>query len=323
MKRSLLPCRVALCLLVTLGGISCKLEFNLVPKDALVAEEDAAVSGDDAGLQDGSLQTDGCGLGDGSSDADVVDATGSVCGDQVLQEGEDCDGTDLGGRSCVTEGWVAGHLACDEVCRLDASDCRNSCGIGPSGPCPASSVQDDFNGAEVARFWSDPLVTGNLSFTVTDGQLVVDAPCDATGYVVLTTENILDLVTYETTVEMVQPFEACNGEEVTLAVENGDESVLVGLGVVRDSLILYRYDGDSTPLMARPFDPDAHHYLRLSALGELLMAETSPDGHVWTEIGVISAPFPMDQVRLSLLVGIWRSCDVALEARLDQFNILP
>lgn len=54
---------------------------------------------------------------------------GASCGDGVLDEGEECDGEDLGGKSCsdVDAAFVGGTLACGASCTFDTSACE----IGP------------------------------------------------------------------------------------------------------------------------------------------------------------------------------------------------
>jgi hypothetical protein len=56
------------------------------------------------------------------------------CGDGMIQddEGEHCDGTELGGASCLSLGYERGELSCTEACRHDVSDCVRSgiCGDG-------------------------------------------------------------------------------------------------------------------------------------------------------------------------------------------------
>jgi len=54
------------------------------------------------------------------------------CGNAVLEEGEACDGPDLGGHSCQDQGFVTGVLACSADCILDTSGCSQgpSCGNG-------------------------------------------------------------------------------------------------------------------------------------------------------------------------------------------------
>jgi hypothetical protein len=48
---------------------------------------------------------------------------GPACGDGVLDAGEDCDGLDLGGETCATQGFLGGPLACDGACAFDTTGC--------------------------------------------------------------------------------------------------------------------------------------------------------------------------------------------------------
>ncbi|MBZ9569722.1 PKD domain-containing protein, partial [Patescibacteria group bacterium] len=45
------------------------------------------------------------------------------CGNGIREAGEDCDGADLGGESCITLGFVGGVLACNPGCTFDTSGC--------------------------------------------------------------------------------------------------------------------------------------------------------------------------------------------------------
>ncbi len=48
----------------------------------------------------------------------------STCGNEVIDGNEQCDGPQLGGETCVTQGFDLGTLRCDPVlCRLDTSSC--------------------------------------------------------------------------------------------------------------------------------------------------------------------------------------------------------
>jgi hypothetical protein len=55
---------------------------------------------------------------------------GPVCGDDVADPGEDCDGTDLAGQTCVTQGFGGGTLACADDCTFDTTACTDNCGNG-------------------------------------------------------------------------------------------------------------------------------------------------------------------------------------------------
>lgn len=70
------------------------------------------------------------------------------CGDGILQEseGENCDGSDLGGQDCLSLNRGQGTLRCTERCRFDVSGCENSavCGDGvilaPFEQCDGSNL---------------------------------------------------------------------------------------------------------------------------------------------------------------------------------------
>jgi hypothetical protein len=63
------------------------------------------------------------------------------CGDGTIQCSEECDGTDLGGETCVGLGFDSGTLGCDGGCGFDTSACVGSCiAAGGGAPCTASTL---------------------------------------------------------------------------------------------------------------------------------------------------------------------------------------
>jgi len=55
----------------------------------------------------------------------------SVCGDEVIENGEICDGDQFGQATCVSEGFAAGALACSATCEIDTAGCIPAgCGDG-------------------------------------------------------------------------------------------------------------------------------------------------------------------------------------------------
>jgi hypothetical protein len=84
---------------------------------------------------DGDGDGDG-GDGDGDGDGDAGDGDGDgdgeppgMCGNGVIEDGEDCDSGELGGQTCMSQGFGGGGLACARDCTLDTSNC-NACGDG-------------------------------------------------------------------------------------------------------------------------------------------------------------------------------------------------
>lgn len=64
---------------------------------------------------------------------DLSGCTGAVahCGNSMKEAGEDCDGSDLGGRDCLSLGLLGGTLVCRPDCTYDASGCTGpDCGNG-------------------------------------------------------------------------------------------------------------------------------------------------------------------------------------------------
>jgi len=58
----------------------------------------------------------------------------AICGNDVVETGEDCDGSDLNGGTCVSEGYVSGTLSCSGSCGYVTSVCLTSSGTpGTSG----------------------------------------------------------------------------------------------------------------------------------------------------------------------------------------------
>ena len=50
----------------------------------------------------------------------------SVCGNNIKEGTEECDGQDLGGKTCQNLGFDTGNLKCSSQCKLDSSQCSKS-----------------------------------------------------------------------------------------------------------------------------------------------------------------------------------------------------
>ncbi len=85
---------------------------------------------------DNQIDDDSDGLTD-CDDPDCIDPTFcglGVCGNGLLESPEECDGSDLGGATCVSLGYTGGTLACSPDCTLDTSRCI---------PRPGSEICDN------------------------------------------------------------------------------------------------------------------------------------------------------------------------------------
>ncbi|MBU1535932.1 hypothetical protein KKF84_11475, partial [Myxococcota bacterium] len=81
-----------------------------------------------------------------SYDTSLCEATGQ-CGDGIIQadQGEECDGIDVGSRTCASQGFEEGIIACHSDCRLDTSGCY-TCGndvIEADEECDGESFGDE------------------------------------------------------------------------------------------------------------------------------------------------------------------------------------
>lgn len=55
------------------------------------------------------------------------------CGDGFIDPGEECEGSDLNGQTCVTKGFASGALSCTSSCAFDTSACTSGGGGGGGG----------------------------------------------------------------------------------------------------------------------------------------------------------------------------------------------
>jgi alpha-tubulin suppressor-like RCC1 family protein len=110
--------------------------------ETLLGERDSAADGDADTSDDVGRPDDVAEVADEASEAEEV---GPVCGDGVIDTGEECDLLNLDGVTCVSLGHDAGGtLRCDASCHFDESRCRNpECGNGTcelgetASGCPA------------------------------------------------------------------------------------------------------------------------------------------------------------------------------------------
>ena len=59
-----------------------------------------------------------------------VEAPQENCGNGKLDSDEECDGDELGGKTCQDLSFQGGRLKCDANCRFDTSECVGGCGNG-------------------------------------------------------------------------------------------------------------------------------------------------------------------------------------------------
>ena len=79
----------------------------------------------------------------------------TACGNGIIDEGETCDGAQLGGQTCQSQGFDAGTLACGPACTFNTGSCvtyvcgNGSCEPGEDSCSCASDCPDDPNSCGV------------------------------------------------------------------------------------------------------------------------------------------------------------------------------
>lgn len=118
----------AACLLLVLGLAGCAKGGSTL--------DDTANAGTGANTGTGGV-VGGTGTG-GAAGTQAVAPAATPCGNGMIDQGEDCDGMNLNGATCVSLGFTGGGaLSCDPMtCRYQTSLCRMqemSTGMGGSG----------------------------------------------------------------------------------------------------------------------------------------------------------------------------------------------
>ncbi len=125
-----------------------------------------------------------------STGADESSTTGPVCGDDVIEGGEECEGFDLNGADCMTEGFAGGMLSCTD-CMLDTTNCGDS--VCQNGVLEGEEAcdQDDF-GAETCASQGMGFDSGTLGCALTCDAVNTDG-CGTCGNVIVDgTEEVCD-----------------------------------------------------------------------------------------------------------------------------------
>ena len=114
-----------------------------------------------------------------NSDCTFSSSGCTTCGDGKAQGTEVCDGSDLGGKSCKTEGYLDGTLACKVDCSaLDNGDCTkllDPAGIAISSKSDSSMPAVAYVSGQYLVVWTEVQSNGDSN--------IVGARVDAAGKV--------------------------------------------------------------------------------------------------------------------------------------------
>ena len=278
---------------------------DVAPADAGQADADAETNRSDSGL-------------DASPDAEVL------CGNCVIDVGEDCDGTDLAGETCRSQGYALGTLACD-ACAFDRSDCNNNCGGSNQPLCPASFHTDDFDDGVRGGLWDFSFQNGGATYAETGGELVLTLPASGTGYAAYFTGNAFDLRDDAITIEVLEvPDPCCEEAEFEFMVSDsiiGDYAgISASAGGIRG---FYNVNNSSSDISPITYSQADHRFWRIRETAGIFYWETSPDGLQWDTRGFMANPIAMDAVQIGIQAGCWDPVPTPGAVRVDNYNLLP
>lgn len=105
----------------------------------------------------------------------------SVCGDDVIEESEQCEGNNLGGATCVSLGYATGTLSCTGSCSYNTSQCPSLeepvAGAGATPP-PAKVILR-------GKVYPEAQIT-----LLKDGQMFLTRSLDASGDFIIIISNL-------------------------------------------------------------------------------------------------------------------------------------
>jgi len=99
----------------------------------------------------------------------TVNITGiiaSVCGNEIIETGEQCDGDNLGGQTCRGLGFRGGTLSCNADCAFNTSACTRGVGGGGGYVPPPIETKVIFQGKSYPNSLVTILKDGKIATTV-------------------------------------------------------------------------------------------------------------------------------------------------------------
>lgn len=104
---------------------------------------------------------------------DISATVSSLCGNGVIDSGEECDGSNLAGQSCSSRGFSGGSLSCNSNCTINTSQCTSpppsGGGGGGGGGYVAPATGITFSGRAYPLSKVGVLKDGQLAITTIAG----------------------------------------------------------------------------------------------------------------------------------------------------------
>lgn len=107
----------------------------------------------------------------------------SVCGNEIIEGNEDCEGDNLNNQTCAGLGYTGGTLSCDVACSFDISDCLPAPTATPT-PTPTNTPTPTLTPTPTATLTPTPTVVAATSTpapaaTNTPGPAATSTPAPA------------------------------------------------------------------------------------------------------------------------------------------------
>jgi len=213
----------------------------------------SAVGGDGTGMAGGGTGPTGAG-GAGEAGAPgaagAAGAPGPVCGNDIVENGEDCDGSEFAaGIDCPRFGFDDGEIGCHDDCTADTTSCSGTESCYDGHDNDGDGLVDCGDGEDCSDACSDPcgdvpvLADPGSVYGTTSGSVdETDASCGSDGgpeliyELTATTTGQLDVelstsqnlsVSARTTCDDAGTELACSFERLNVAVTQGDTLYLV------------------------------------------------------------------------------------------------
>ena len=179
------------------AGLGVALLLGACADDAGVVAETTGSSGqqDSSGIGENTGWIPGeTNAADGDDGDDDPSAVVAVCGDDIVSVGEQCDGANVGGKTCASFGWdpASDNLRCGDDCTFDLSSCV-LCGNDVvdqdteacDGDAPIEQACSDypgFNGGALACDDDCQLDLSACTSSCGNGKLELGEDCDHKGF---------------------------------------------------------------------------------------------------------------------------------------------
>jgi len=110
----------------------------------------------------------------------------SLCGNNIKELNEQCDGFDLAGNSCLSRGFIGGSLSCNTSCFFNTSECK----ISPSGGGVGGAVNNPPDTLATRIIFSGRAYPLSKVSILKDGQLEVTTIAGPNAHFFVTIPNL-------------------------------------------------------------------------------------------------------------------------------------